>query len=191
MKRLELLINIGVILLGAAVLFFLAKTYRATREVSQSLEEPHIGDQLPSIPGIDWKSSDRTVILALKKGCHYCEDSMPFYRQLAELSEQKALKANLVAIFPDPSADVDALVKAENLSVKTVPGVPLRSLKISGTPTVILADSSGRILQDWVGELTEHEQQQMLDTLQVPKQTPAGTATVSANCDSEKPCGVH
>jgi hypothetical protein len=72
-----------------------------------------------------------------------------------------------------------------------VPSVPLGTLKISGTPTVILADSSGRILQDWVGELTEHEQQQMLDTLQVPKQTPAGTATVSANCDSAKPCGVH
>lgn len=191
MKKLELAVNIGVIVLGAAVLFFLVKTYRASRDASQALQEPRVGDQLPAIPGVDWKVNDRTLVLALRKGCHYCEDSMPFYRRLSELSEQKALKANLVAVFPDAGSDVDQLVKAEHLSLKTVSGVPLGTLKISGTPTIILADSSGRIIQDWVGQLSDHQEQQLLDILQVEKPANAAIAHVSANCDAQKPCGVH
>src|ERR1700735_3768774 len=131
MKRLELLVNISVIVLGAAVLFFLVKTYRATRIAAESAQEPHIGDQLPAIPDVNWKGNDRTLVLALRKGCHYCEDSMPFYRKLAQLSEQKALKANLVAVFPDAGRDVDQLVKDQHLSLRTVSGVPLGTLKIS------------------------------------------------------------
>lgn len=116
---------------------------------------------------------------------------MPFYRRLAELSEQKALKANLVAVFPDGGTDVDQLVKSEHLSLKTVSGVPLGTLKISGTPTIILADGSGRIIQDWVGQLSDHQEQQLLDILQVEKPANAAIAHVSANCDAQKPCGVH
>jgi thioredoxin-related protein len=191
MKRSELLVNITVIVLGAAVLFFLVKTYRATRNSSAAVQEPRAGDQLPAIPGIDWKANNRTLVLALKKGCHYCEDSMPFYRQLAQLSEQNALKANLVAVFPDSSADVDAIVKADHLSLRTVSSVPLYILKIPGTPTMILADSSGKIIQDWIGVLSDQQQQQLLALLQVEKPANAGSASVSSNCDAQKPCGAQ
>jgi thioredoxin-related protein len=191
MKKTELLVNIGVIVLGAAVLFFLVKTYRATQSNSQTPPGPQIGDQLPAIAGVDWKSGDRTLILVLRKGCHYCEESMPFYRRLAQMAEQKELKANLVAVFPDKSADVEDIVKAQNLSVKTVPGVSLSSLKVPGTPTMILADGSGRVLQDWIGELTEQQQKQVLDTLQKQDSANTGSAHVSSNCDSQAPCAAH
>jgi thioredoxin-related protein len=191
MKRSELLVNITVIVLGAAVLFFLVKTYRATRNSSAAVQEPRAGDQLPAIPGIDWKANSRTLVLALKKGCHYCEDSMPFYRQLAQLSEQNALKANLVAVFPDSSADVDEIAKTEKLSLRTVSNVPLYILKIPGTPTMILADSSGKIIQDWIGVLSDQQQQQLLALLQVEKPANAGSASVSSNCDAQKPCGAQ
>jgi thioredoxin-related protein len=191
MKRSELLVNITVIVLGAAVLFFLVKTYRATRNSSAAVQEPRAGDQLPAIPGIDWKANDRTLVLALKKDCHYCEDSMPFYRQLAQLSEQNALKANLVAVFPDSSADVDAIAKTEKLSLRTVSNVPLYILKIPGTPTIFLADRSGKIIQDWIGVLSDQQQQQLLAILQVEKPANAGSASVSSNCDAQKPCGAQ
>jgi thioredoxin-related protein len=191
MKKTELLVNVGVIVLGAVVLFFLVKTYRATQSNSQTVQGPSVGDQLPAIAGIDWKSNDRTLILALRKGCHYCEESMPFYRRLAQMSQQKELKVNLVAVFPDNNADVADIVKTQGLSVETVPGVPLKSLKVPGTPTIILADSSGRVIQDWVGQLTDQQEKQLLDTLQ--KQNPANnsSASASANCDSRTPCGAH
>jgi thioredoxin-related protein len=193
MKKLEVFVNVGVIVLGAVILFFLVKTYRATQSASRPSLEPHVGDQLPAIPGVDWKANDRTLVLALKKGCHYCEDSMPFYRRLSELSEQKALKANLVAVFPDPVEDVDALVKAQHLSLQAVPSFPLPSLRVPGTPTMILADSSGRVLQDWIGLLSDRQQQELIDALQVEKAANAASASASAaaNCDSRKPCDAQ
>jgi thioredoxin-related protein len=193
MKKTELLVNFGVIVLGAVVLFFLVKTYRATQSNSQTVQGPQVGDQLPAIPGIDWKSNDRTLILALRKGCHYCEESMPFYRRLAQMSQQKKLKANLVAVFPDNDADVTDIVKTQGLFVEIVPGVPLKSLKVPGTPTIILADSSGRVIQDWVGELTGQQEKQLLDTLEKQNSANSGSASVSvsANCDNRTPCGAH
>lgn len=191
MKKTELFVNISVIVLGAVVLFFLVKTYRASQNNSQSVQGPRVGDQLPAIPTIDWKSNDRTLLLVLRKGCHYCEDSMPFYRRLAQMSEEKKLKANLVAVFPDAAADVENVLQSQHLSVKTVPNVPLGSLKVPGTPTMILADSSGRVLQDWVGQLTDQQEQQLLDTVQKQSAANTGSASVSANCDSQTPCGAR
>ncbi|GMV23129.1 MAG: hypothetical protein AMXMBFR57_30780 [Acidimicrobiia bacterium] len=40
------------------------------------------GDRI-AVPGVDFSKSDRTLLLVLKKGCVYCEASMPFYQQLA------------------------------------------------------------------------------------------------------------
>jgi hypothetical protein len=193
MKKLEMFVNVGVIVLGAVILFFLVKTYRATQNASRPSLEPHVGDQLPAIPGVNWKANDRTLVLALKKGCHYCEDSMPFYRRLSKLSEQKALKANLVAVFPDPVADVDAVVKAEHLTLQAVPSFPLPSLKVPGTPAMILADSSGRVLQDWIGLLSDRQEQELINTLQVEKPANAASANAnaSASCDSRKTCGAQ
>jgi hypothetical protein len=191
MKKTELLVNVGVIVLGAVVLFFLIKTYRATQSNAQTPQGPQIGDQLPAIAGIDWKSNDRTLVLVLRKGCHYCEESMPFYRRLAQMNEGKKLKANLVAVFPDNHADVADMVKTQSLSVETVPGVPLKSLRVPGTPTIILADSSGRVIQDWVGELTDQQEKQLLDTLEKQNSAKGASVNVSANCDSQTPCGAH
>ena len=146
--------------------------------------------KLPAIPGIDWQSNDRTLILALKKGCHYCEDSMPFCRRLAQMSEEKELKANLVAVFPDSPADVEDIVKAQHLSVKTVPGVPLGTLKVSGTPTMILADHSGRIIEDWIGQLTDQQEHQLLGVLQKENPANTGSASVSSNCGNQTPCAA-
>lgn len=45
------------------------------------------GDPLPSIPDYDWKSHKRTLVLAQRIGCHYCENSVPFYRELTDFGK--------------------------------------------------------------------------------------------------------
>ena len=37
------------------------------------------GDKLASLDGWDWAAHDQTLVLGLRKGCHFCEDSAPFY----------------------------------------------------------------------------------------------------------------
>ena len=41
-------------------------------------------DRLATIPNLEWKQHRHTLVLALNTGCHFCEESVPFYRSLGE-----------------------------------------------------------------------------------------------------------
>jgi hypothetical protein len=45
-------------------------------------------------------SADRTIVLAIQRGCAYCAMSMPFYRQLAEVVKSHS-RLRFIAITPD------------------------------------------------------------------------------------------
>lgn len=97
------------------------------------------GDQLPSLPNITWAGHSRNIILVLRKGCPFCERSVPFYRTILQRAAGKS-NTEVVAVFPDSPIVASAVTKSERLAVKTVGGVPLQNLRIFGTPTLILAD---------------------------------------------------
>ena len=67
--------------------------------------EPHpakaplaVGDKL-AISDFDWTRTERTVVLALNKGCHYCEESATFYKTLIkETAKYKDIR--IVALLP-------------------------------------------------------------------------------------------
>src|SRR5216684_4847072 len=63
-------------------------------------------DQLPGLHAYNWKAHERTLVLALRSGCHFCEASMPFYRRLAQLEESKQIGVHLIAAFPDDATIV-------------------------------------------------------------------------------------
>jgi hypothetical protein len=46
--------------------------------------------------------------------------------------------------------------------VTAVPELSSSILNVTGTPTLILADSSGRVLDFWVGKLSREEEQQVI-----------------------------
>ena len=47
------------------------------------------GDKLPNLDGWDWGSHEQTLVLGLRKGCHFCEDSAPSYQRLKAQQEQE------------------------------------------------------------------------------------------------------
>jgi hypothetical protein len=57
-----------------------AESYRAPRAVAA-------GDHLANLPGIDWSQHRRTLLLVLNTGCHFCQDSVPFYQKLLALAQ--------------------------------------------------------------------------------------------------------
>lgn len=57
-----------------------------TQNVAPS-RAPHsvaAGDHLANIPSLDWSQHRRTLVLVLNTGCHYCQESVPFYQRLAQ-----------------------------------------------------------------------------------------------------------
>ena len=118
------------------------------------------GTHLPSPDGQVWPGKKNTLVLAIRYGCVHCEKNMDFYRDLERKSEQIADRTNIVSIFPD-----DYVVASHDLTIHSVNNLPiiakvdLRRLHVAGTPTLILVDKNGTILQSWVGELTKEQQE--------------------------------
>lgn len=158
MRRLEAIANVAVILValavGYAVLGRYVREYR-TRPVAA-------GDRLAPIPNLEWKQHRRTLVLALNTGCHFCEQSVPFYRSLGERQEHGGIDLDLVAVFPNDPAQVRQFMSTESLRVRSVAAVPLEKLRVNATPTLILVDNSGRVERAWVGMLSPAEQFELL-----------------------------
>ena len=113
-----------------------------------------------------WQKSDRTLVLVLRRGCHFCEESMPFYRKLSQLRSKNQIKANIVAEFPDDEASVRFLMKSQNLSFEAVPNVPTSQLLVDGTPTAMLVDRKGDVLQTWDGRLSTRQEEALVTALE-------------------------
>src|SRR5258708_14790972 len=124
--------------------------------------EVKAGDQLPGLPAYNWKAHDRTLVLALRNGCHFCEASMPFYRRLAKLEQSNQIGAHLIAVFPDDPAVVRQVVETQQLTIDVVSGFELGQVKVQATPTLILVDEQGRVSRVWMAELPSPQEPEVI-----------------------------
>ncbi len=122
------------------------------------------GDHLAGIPGIDWSGHRRTLVLALNSGCHYCQDSAPFYQKLAQAERPDGDALEIVAVFPNDPEAVRQIMKQEGLTIRSIPAVSPEKLGIVSVPTLLLVDREGRVERSWVGLLTPRQE---LDVLSV------------------------
>jgi hypothetical protein len=129
------------------------------------------GDRFANLDGWDWGAHDQTLVLALRKGCHFCEDSAPFYQRLVAQQQQGGAHSTIVAVFPDSADTVKQVVQSEGLGIHALGGVPLEKLKISATPTLLLVDRSGTVRNAWIGMLSPRQE------LEVMRATTATTAS--------------
>jgi hypothetical protein len=167
-QKLESLSNLAIIVFVLIVGGFYVKDRLHPPELVGRPPQPQInaGDLLPNLPGYDWHSSRRTLVLALRNGCHYCEESAPLYRKLEEMSTKGDLKdIHVVAILPDDQQVAQEMMKKEGLGLDFIPDVNFQILKISGTPTAILADQMGRVMKTWVGEVKNDREKDLLDAI--------------------------
>ena len=88
--RLEVVTNVVVILLAVVIGSIYLKDRFSTP--SPQTDEVKAGDKLASLDGWDWGAQDRTLVLVLRKGCHFCEDSAPFYQRLVAQQQQAGVE---------------------------------------------------------------------------------------------------
>jgi hypothetical protein len=112
--------------------------------------------------GLDFPRSRSSLLLVISTNCHFCEESLPFYRTLSEAAEGKA---DLLAVLPQPQSEGAAYLKAAHVEVAQVASVPPAQLGISGTPTLLLLDSSGKVQEVWLGLLDQSRQEQVRSRL--------------------------
>ena len=164
--KVEVAANVIVILLAVVIGSVFLKDRFATPGPGPN--EVKVGDQLPGLHAYNWKAHDRTLVLALRNGCHFCEDSMPFYRRLAKLEESKQIGVHLIAVFPDDPAVVRQVVETQQLTIEVVPAFELGQVKVQATPTLMLVDEQGRVSKVWMGELPAAEEAQVIAAISKP-----------------------
>jgi hypothetical protein len=157
-KILERAANVSAIL---GVTVFLVLVFRgelAKRHPAGASAEGLIGRTV-SLPGVIFPQQRNSLVLALSTSCHFCKESLPFYK---DLTERSAGRLNVVAVLPQPAHEAQTYIQAATIKATQVVSADLDSIGVSATPTVLLLDSSGKVRGAWVGLLDDKAQKKLL-----------------------------
>jgi hypothetical protein len=141
------------------LLNYLGPTDQRTPRLKAGFEK---GQHLAPIPGISYGKAPRTLLIALNTNCGFCTESVPFYNRLAEAQRVGNSLIRIVAVFPNSEKEVQQYPHLHGLALSSKAAVDLRSLNVVGTPTMLLLDQNGNIVDFWLGKPTEAVQNQIM-----------------------------
>lgn len=166
-ERLEFLTNLMVLLVAVSILLVLALNYiGGQKPVPRIVEGLQKGQQLPAISGLDYSGATSTLLIAISTQCTYCNQSIPFYNQLADLKVKGKISPRSIVIFPDSDDEVEPYARQYQLQTDYKSSVDFEQLKLAGTPTMILVDQNGNVVDFWVGALQPEAQQHLVNSLE-------------------------
>ena len=125
------------------------------------------GEQFDQLKAVVPAGTDRALVVALSPTCHFCNESMPFYKQLIDQRNQKSSPVKVIAAVPAEQAKAEEAQKFASAGTQPDSMVHLdfSSIKVPGTPTVLLVDNNGKVLDVWVGKLDESKEKDVLEVL--------------------------
>jgi hypothetical protein len=156
-SRLDTAANVATILLcciGAAMLFMRLQEAR-TAPMSQTPPAPYkTGEAIAGAVGaVDFTKATGTVVLFLRSTCHYCTESMPFYRRLVEAAHAKGSKVKLAAVSFEAVSVTRKYLEQHQVGIDDVHTLSTGSTRLNGTPTLLLLDRRGIVQMTMIGKL--------------------------------------
>lgn len=155
-KKIELAANLGILLVSCLLAVVLVKGYF----LSESSEEVTPAPTVSSLD-IDWNQHVQTLILVLSRNCRFCTESAPFYRRLS----QSKGNTHLVALLPQSVEEGREYLVNQGVLVDEVKHSSLEKIGVSGTPTLVLVDTSGVVKNFWLGKLSPEQEAIVLSLL--------------------------
>ena len=133
----------------------------------------HFGLQAPKpkqltgkpLPGSSITGNQGTITLFISKDCHFCTDSMDFYRRLSDLRATTPCDIKLVAAGPrnrETREDIQTYLAKHDLAVDGIEMLNFSCLGVSGTPTLVLQGASRLVRAVWFGYLPEASENEVL-----------------------------
>lgn len=116
------------------------------------------------LPDANWNKSDKTLVMAVSTKCHFCTESIPFYKRIAE---KKAGNKNvrLIAVTPQTTDEAKQYLDEHKLSVDEMKQSSLDKIQVGGTPTLILVDRKGAVIESWRGKLPPEKEAEVIKRL--------------------------
>jgi hypothetical protein len=165
MTRLEKATNVAIIVACAFLVGTLVRNYYLSRNLdSSALPEIAKGTEI-KLPIASPQPPVPTLVLALSKSCHFCEESVPFYQKLTAFKDSSPQGLRLVAVLPDKQEEAEAYVKGNRIGVDAVVSMPMSNIGVQGTPTLLLLDGQNKLEEMWVGKMNDAQETQVIDRL--------------------------
>jgi hypothetical protein len=159
-KRVEMGANTAIIIVAIVFAGALIRNYASSR--AQNLHQIAIGTKF-ALQDVNWQAGDKTLIFALSTNCHYCTESAGFYRELAHACKEHHIRT--IALFPQPIEKADKYIKSLDVGFDELRQTQLAGLDISGTPTLLLINTSGLVTSVWIGKLPDEAERKLLAKL--------------------------
>lgn len=165
--HLEVVTNIAVLLVALLVLGRFGWVYIAEQPLPKVEAGLRKGDAFSLLPGVDYGKNSRTLIIAMSSKCEHCSESIPFFRQLFEANRASVSSdlTRIVAIFPETADEVSRYISEQQLNVNSIPGINYKALNLPGTPSAVLLDNEGKVLNFWIGKPTKNAEHEMFDAV--------------------------
>lgn len=170
MKYIERIANLAIIV---AVVFFLGAMVRGNLLQQRPTPAPRRADvqvgSTISLPGVHFPAQRDSLLLGISTTCHYCKDSLPFYRQLTARLQGRV---SVIAVLPQSQPEAEAFMRDAGLTGVQVVSEKLSNIGVYGTPTLLLVDDKGKVKSAWVGELDSGREQSLISAI-LPNDTNA------------------
>jgi thiol-disulfide isomerase/thioredoxin len=158
MKLIDRIANIALIIGVAVFLFIVIRGDFVKQKRPNGSPKTLIGTSV-SLPGIPLSETHNSLLVVISTKCHFCKDSLPFYKELITKTHGKI---DVVAISPDPVTEMQTFLQEADVSAAKIASIDLAAIGITGTPTLLLVNGSGRVLEQWQGMLDERGRQKVL-----------------------------
>jgi thioredoxin-related protein len=125
------------------------------------------GERFDQLKAIVPAGSNRALVVAVSPTCHFCNDSMPFYKKLIDERNQKGSGVKVIAAVPSEQAKAEESQKFASAGAQPdgMVHMDFSSIKVPGTPTLLLVDNNGKVLDVWVGKQDEKGEKDILEVL--------------------------
>jgi hypothetical protein len=117
------------------------------------------------LPGADWQAAPISVLLQISSTCQFCNESMPFYKQMMATRQAQAAKVPVIVVSRDAVDVMRKHLEEKQVVVDKVLHSRLESLG-TFTPTIYIVDSKGLVKRAFVGELDPSGEKELLSIIE-------------------------
>jgi len=157
MSNLERATHLSLILLSVVSVTLLLE--RRFGSHSEAPPPPQLIGKALEVPGFHWNPARMHTVLYLAANCHFCQESMPFYRQLLEADRQNPQHSPIIAVTPEDPTALRQKLRNEHVMLDGVYRVNT-GMGLRGTPTILIVSGSGIVTKIFEGRLdASHEKE--------------------------------
>jgi len=153
------IILVIVVIAGLLVQGYVRRSWQARQ--SQAAQQA----ALASIPRINLSDYQKTLVLLLNVDCGFCLRSLPFYQRVMQATAVNGNRTQIIALFPNAESEVSTYITRNKLTCRYLHGVDFSKFRVSGTPTILLADKDGNIVRSWEGQLPTEKEDEVLQAI--------------------------